>query len=222
MNKTEEFISEEKRHYGKIYSDIAFAISEIKDFLDENILKNRKYYSRQPVLDKYMDLLDSTNQETKNRGFFKSLIDGDKYVNLLKTFKSDHYQELDQLKKCHQCECLKCTAVCKFDSCDGCKAGRHVAYCDHERTNVAFFDNSQNSMLNLTNNNTGKDDRYTVLAIVQDSLEDKRYILIENMQNKERFILYYYPKLPEDDYGKITDEEDFNFAASAYENVERD
>lgn len=221
MGKTEDFISQEKEYYGKIYSNIAFAIDEIKDFLDLNVLKNRKYFSRQPILDKYMDLLDSANQEIKNRGFFKGLIDGDKYINLLKGFKSDHYEDLDQLEKCHKCECLKCTAVCKFDSCDGCKAGRHVAYCDHERTNAAFFDNSPNAILNLTNNNTGEDDKYIVLAIVQDSLEDKRYILMENIQNKERFILYYYPKLPEDTYGEITDEEDFNFAASAYENVER-
>lgn len=221
MSKTEEFIEQEKRYYGKIYSDIAFAISEIKDFINESTLKNRKYYSRQPVLDKYMDLLDSTIQEIKNRGFFKGLIDGDKYINLLESFKSDHIEELDQLEKCHKCECLKCTAICKFDSCDGCRTGRRVAYCDHEMTNVAFFDNSQNATINLTNNNTGRDDIYAILAIVQDPLEDKRYIIIENIHDKERFILYYYPRLPEDTYGEITDEEDFNFAASAYENVER-
>lgn len=221
MGKTEEFISQEKEYYGKIYSDIAFAIDEIKDFLDEKTLKNRKYFSRQPVLDRYMDLLDSAKQESKKRGFFRGFIDGDKYIGLLQDFKTDHAEELDQLEKCCKCECLKCTAICKFDSCDGCKSGRRVAYCDHKRTNVAFFHNSQNATLNLINNNTGQQDRYLILAVVQDALEDKRYILIENIHDKERFILYYYPKLPEDTYGEITDEKDFNFAASAYENVER-
>ncbi|AGK95275.1 hypothetical protein [Clostridium pasteurianum] len=221
MGKTEEFISQEKEYYGKIYSDIAFAIDEIRDFLDEETLKNRKYFSRQPVLDKYIEVLDSANQESKKRGFIKGFIDGDKYINLLQSFKADHTEELNQLEKCWKCECLRCTAACKFDSCDGCRTGRRVAYCDHKRTNVAFFDNSQSAMLNLVNNNTGQEDRYNVLAVVQDALEDKRYILIENIHDKERFILYYYPKLPEDTYGEITDEEDFNFAASAYENVER-
>lgn len=221
MGKTEEFISQEKEYYGKIYSDIAFAIDEIRDFLDNETLKSRKYFSRQPVLDKYIELLDSANQESKKRGFIKGFIDGDKYINLLQSFKTDHNEEFDQLEKCWKCECLSCTAVCKFDSCTGCKIGRRVGYCDHKRTNVALFDNSQNAVINLVNNNTGQEDRYNVLAVVQDALEDKRYILIENIHDKERFILYYYPKLPEDTYGEITDEEDFNFAASAYENLER-
>ncbi|MDF2503928.1 MULTISPECIES: hypothetical protein [Clostridium] len=221
MGKTEEFISHEKEHYGKIYTDITFAIDEIKDFIDENVLKNRKYFSRQAVLDKYIDLLDSAKQENKKKGFIKSILAGDKYIDLLQGFKSAHSEELDQLNKCSKCECLRCTVVCKFDSCDGCRTGRRVAYCDHERTNVAFFDNSENAIISLINNNTGDEDRYNVLAVVQDALEDKRYILIENIHDKERFVLYYYPKLPEDTYGEITDEEDFNFAASAYENVER-
>lgn len=221
MGKTEEFISQEKEYYGKIYSDITFAIDEIKDFLDENVLKNRKYFSRQAVLDKYIDFLDSAKQESKKRGFIKGLLAGDKYIGLLQGFKADHIEEFDQLTKCSKCECLRCTAVCKFDSCDGCRPGRRVAYCDHKNTNVSFFDNSQNSLLTLVNNNTGQEDRYNILAVVQDALNDKRYILIENIHDKERFILYYYPKLPEDGYGEITNEEDFNFAASAYENVER-
>ena len=48
-----------------------------------------------------------------------------------------------------------------------------------------------------------------------------RKFWVENIMSKERFILYYYPKLPEDDYGEITNEADFNFAAEAYENVDR-
>lgn len=221
MSKTEEFISSEKEYYGKIFSDIAFAIDEITDFIYPNTLKNRKYHSRQAVVKKYIELLNSAEVESKKKGFLGGLFEGDKYTSLLQDYKVQHKEELTQLKNCANCECLKCTLTCKFDTCIGCSNGKYVANCDHKSTNVVFFDSPEYSNLRLVNNTTGIEDDYTILALVQDSVKDKRYILIENRLNKERFILYYYPKLPEDDYGEITDETDFNFAAGAYENVDR-
>lgn len=221
MSKTDEFISSEKSYYGKIYSDVAFAIDEIQDFLDKDILKNRKYVSRQPVLDKYIELLDAAKSEEKSKGFFGSLFNGDKYTAILKDFKKDHHEEFNQLEKCTKCECLKCMAVCKFDSCNGCRNGEHIAACDHVKTNIAFFDGSEDSILELVNNKTGEDDRYEIMAIIQNIPTNRRYIVIENVGDRERFILYYYPKISEDEYGEITDETDFNFAASQYENTER-
>jgi hypothetical protein len=221
MSKTEEFITKEKSYYGKIYSDIAFAIDGIQGFLDDDTLRNRKYFSRQAVLKRYIELLDSAKIEDKSKGFLGSLFNGDKYIGILKDFKKDHQEELGQLLNCSKCQCLNCTAACKFDSCNGCRSGKHISYCDHKKTNVSFFDNSEGSIIKLVNNKTGAEDRYQILAIVQDAENDKRYILIENLRDKERFILYYYPRLPEDEYGEITNESDFNYAASAYENVER-
>ena len=221
MSKTEEFISSEKSYYGKIYSDIAFAIDEIQDFLDKDILKNRKYVSRQPLLKKYIELLDAAKSEDKEKGFFGNLFNGDKYTGILKDFKKDHHEAFNQLEKCSKCECLKCMAVCKFDSCNGCRNGAHIGSCDHQKTNLAFFDGSEDSIIELVNNKTGIDDRYEIMAIIQNATNDKRYIVIENVSDRERFILYLYPKISEDEYGEITDETDFNFAASEYENVER-
>lgn len=218
MSKTEEFISKEKEFYGKIYSDIAFAIDDISGLIDEKDFKNRKYTSKQPVLAKYIELLNSAESENKNKnkGFFKNLFQDDKYINLLESYKNDHRNELNQLEDCTSCQCLKCAAQCKFDSCNRCSDRGKVAYCDHSTTNVVTY---KNRTLDLLNNDTGIDDRYNVLAIVQDALKDKRYILIENISNGERFILYYYPGIKEDSYGEITNEDDFNFAAEAYDNL---
>ncbi|PJI08044.1 MULTISPECIES: DUF1292 domain-containing protein [Clostridium] len=218
MSKTEDFIKSEKDHYGKVFSDISFAINDISDFLDKNTLHNRKYVSRVPVLSKYMEILDSANSESKKGGFFNNVFNGNKYIDLIESYKSDNLKDFNQLENCSTCECLRCTSECKFDSCNGCCDGRRVAYCDHKRTNVVLW---KNKILNLTNNSTGEDDRYSVLALVQDILKDKRYILIENLINSERFILYYTPGISEDSYGEITNEDDFNFAASAYENLSR-
>lgn len=218
MSKTEEFVSREKDTYGKIYSSIAFAIDDISGLLDKSTLNNRKYVSRQAVLSKYMELLNSANTEAKkNKGFFGSMFESNKYIDLLESYKADHKEDLEQLENCCSCECLKCTAECKFDSCNRCEKSGRVAYCDHSRTNVVVF---KNRTLDLLNNSTGIDDSYTVLAIVQDSLKDKRYILLENLSDGERFILYYYPGIREDSYGEITAEDDFNFAADAYNLLE--
>jgi hypothetical protein len=221
MSKTEQFISKEKEHYGKLYSTVEFAIDEIKNFVDKNTLKSRKYYTRQGVLEKYIELLDASNTDSKQKGFISGLFESDKYINLLNDYKKDHEEEINQLINCSKCQCLKCISECKFDSCRGCSNGKHIVDCDHQRTSIYFFDSSKYSELNLVNNNTGEEDTYTILAIIQDALKDKRYIIIENSSTNERFILYYYPRLPEDDYGEISSEEDFNFAAEAYEGVER-
>lgn len=221
MGKTEDFIVHEKDYYGKIFSTITFAIDEVDGFLDKDTVKNRKYFSRLPILKRYMELLDSAKADEKSKGFLGNLFSGDKYIGILEDYKRDHSEELTQLETCSKCECLKCSATCKFDSCLGCKNGKHTSFCDHKKTAVYFFTNSEDSKINLVNNNTGENDRYLILAIVEDCENNKRYILIENLRDKERFILYYYPRISEDEYGEITNEDDFNYAASAYENVER-
>lgn len=219
MSKAEEFISREKEFYGKLFSDITFAIDNVSGLIENSVLDNRKYVSRKPILDKYIKLLDSAKTEAKKQGFLGSLFDGDKYTGLLETYKHDHLEDFNQLEDCSKCQCLNCTAECKFDSCGGCSSRGRVAYCDHHRTNVVLY---KNRVLELTNNSTGMEDRYTVLAVVQDAQEDKRYILIESISDSERFILYYEPGIREDSYGEITNEKDFNFAADAYEKLSRE
>ncbi|MDP4144242.1 MAG: DUF1292 domain-containing protein [Bacillota bacterium] len=219
MSKTQEFVKSEKDRYGKIFADIAFGVDNISGLIDKQDLNNRKFTTRIGVLKKYLQLLDSAEAESKHKSFLSNLFSGDKYVDLLTDYKREHREDLTQLENCAKCECLNCTAQCKFDSCNGCTQGRRVVYCNHQSTNVSI-DNS-GKPLELTNNNTGESDLYKILAYIQDAKKDKRYIIIENTSNAERFILYYYPGISEDTYGEITDEEDFNFAASAYENLER-
>ena len=43
-NKDIDFINSERRHWGKIYTDIAYAINEISPFLSEKDLNSRKYF----------------------------------------------------------------------------------------------------------------------------------------------------------------------------------
>ncbi len=215
MNKTEDLINAEKDHYGKIYVDVTYAIDNIRPFLEADVLKSRKYTVKLTVLKKYIDLLNSAEADYKKGGFF-SRLNSDKYTNILSEYKNDNSDNFTQLKNCSSCACLNCTAECKFDSCSGCREGSHIQNCDHKKINITLHDTF---FLNLTNDRTGEDDRYKVLATLQDAELDKKYIITQNIGTDEKFILYYYPGIVEDTYGEISDAEEFDFIAGIFQSV---
>lgn len=216
MSNTQDFIREEKESFGKIFVDISYAIDNVSPFLEKGEMQKRKYVVKLPVLKKYIELLDAASAEDKKEGFFK-MFKGDKYTHLLEGYKRDNSTCLNQLEKCSKCACLNCTANCNFDSCLGCRQGSRIAKCDHENMNATLHDNYT---LELTNDNTGEEDSYTVLATMQNCELDRKYIIIENKIDREKFILYYYPGISEDDYGEIEDAEEFDFIAETYEGLE--
>jgi hypothetical protein len=216
MSKSEEFIKDEKELYGKIFVDISYAIDNISPFLNDVALNKRKYTVRLPHLKKYIDLLNSAEVQVSKESFF-DLFKSNKYIALLEVYKHDNSEDLDQLKNCSKCVCLNCTVDCDFDSCLGCKKGSHIASCDHQKINVTLHDNF---MLDLNNNNTGEQNRYLVLAVLQDIKEDKKYIVIQSIKDKQIFILYYYTGISEDTYGEISNATEFDYVNATFESVD--
>lgn len=216
MGKSEEFIKGEKELYGKMFVDISYAIDNISPFLDQEALNKRRYIVRLPHLKKYIDLLNSAQTQASKESFL-DFFKGNKYIDLLEVYKHDNSDDLTQLKNCSKCECLNCTVECNFDSCMGCKKGSHIASCDHKKINVTLHDNF---MLDLNNNNTGQQSRYLVLAVLQDVKEDKKYIVIQNVKDKQIFILYYYTGISEDTYGEISDAAEFDYINATFESVD--
>lgn len=45
MDKDLDFIETERNYWGKIYTEIMFALNEVSPFIEEKKLKQRKYYS---------------------------------------------------------------------------------------------------------------------------------------------------------------------------------
>lgn len=216
MSKADEFLKSEKNKYGKLYVDINYAIDNVSPFLEESTLKSRKYVAKASVLKKYIDLLQATESEISKGGFF-SRFNNDKYIDLLNDYKKDNSESLNQLEKCSKCKCLNCTADCKFDSCLACRDNSCTVFCDHKKANVS---KPENFILDLTNNRTGGNDRYMVLGILQDVELNTKYIIIENIITKEKFILYYYPGISEDSYGEISNPEEFDFIVSTFQSIE--
>lgn len=215
--RVQEYLKSEKENYGSIYVDVSYAIDSITPFLDKKNLEDRKFVSRLPVLKRYMELIESAENEASKGGFLK-LFGNDKYKDLLERYKRDNKVELEQLERCRNCACLNCMAVCSFDGCLGCRKGAEVVKCDHGNINVIFH---RNFTLDLTNERTGRDEKYAVLATLQDAKRDVRYIIIEGISSKEKFVLYYYPGISEDTYGEITNESEFDYIVSIFESVER-
>ena len=196
---TREFIEKEKDSFGKVFVDINYAIDNISPFLEKDELSKRKYVIKLPVLDKYIDMLEaSETSSNKKKGLF-SMFKGDSSISNLESYKSKNIESLNQLVTCSTCKCLNCVAECKFKACSDCRRNSHTNYCDHERFCVTFHDNFT---LDLTNNDTGRRNKYKTLATIKDCNLDKRYILIENIVDKDdKFILYYYPTLSGDEFG---------------------
>lgn len=212
---TREFIEKEKDSFGKVFVDINYAIDNISPFLEKDELSKRKYVIKLPVLDKYIDMLEaSETSSNKKKGLF-SMFKGDSSISDLESYKSKNIESLNQLVTCSTCKCLNCVAECKFKACSDCRRNSHTNYCDHERFCVTFHDNFT---LDLTNNGTRRRNKYKTLATIKDCNLDKRYILIENIVDKDdKFILYYYPTLSGDEFGEIEDVNEFDTIAGIYE-----
>ncbi|WP_066895603.1 DUF1292 domain-containing protein [Clostridium nigeriense] len=213
MSSTIEFINKERDVIGKTYTEITYAISEVTPFLDASILKRRKYYSKLPILKKYIDMLDEVEYSSKNKKF--SFFKKDDSIIKLEQYKNDNLEGFSQFENCAKCSCLNCIKECNFKSCSGCRTNSYIKSCDKSKLNVRFH---KNFILDLTNNNTGKSNRYKVLATIENCIEDNLYIALENLlDNNDKLILYYYPGISSDDFGEITDEEEFNLIVETYE-----
>ena len=216
-DKDIDFINAERRYWGKIYTDVAYAISEISPFVSERDLNIRKYFTKSSVLQEYTKLLDSAEADCKKKSLF-SMFKSNPSINLVQDFKAKNIETFKQLEKCSNCECLSCAFECNFKKCSSCRSGSKICFCDKKRVTVRKFDNFT---LDLTNNDTGRASKYKALGVVEDCTLDKLYILLENITNSsDKLVLYYYPGIKEDSYGEITDGGEFDFVIETYQSAE--
>ncbi|SFC31703.1 DUF1292 domain-containing protein [Clostridium uliginosum] len=215
MSKDIDFINDERTYWGKIYTDIAYAISEISPFLSENILKSRKYYIKSSILQEYIRLLDSAQLDSKKVGFLK-IFKGNPSIDTAQNYKIKNRESFNELEKCSSCACLNCVFDCKFKSCTSCRYGSFIKSCDKEKANVRKHDNFT---VDLTNNDTGSSAKYKVLATIENCSLDNQYILLENiLSSDDKLVLYYYPGIKGDSFGEITNVDEFDFIVETYQN----
>lgn len=203
----------EKDYYGKIYSDVSEAVFSLSPFLGDREKKRRKYFSKVDFLRDYIKTIDMAEEKLSKKGIFSVFIkdDVEREVN---NYKFKNIETLERLEKCSKCKCLNCSKECPFDGCLGCRDGANICMCDHEKYNMS---KQTKFYLDLINEKIGREEKYKVLAIIQNLEENKRYIVIEGTVSQEKFILYYYPGASEDEFGEITDEKEFDDIVEIYE-----
>lgn len=217
MDNDIDFINGERRYWGKIYTDVAYAISEISPFVSEKDLNIRKYVTKSPILQEYIKLLDSAEADCKKKSLF-AMFKSNPSITLLQDYKAKNKEHFKQLEKCSHCTCLSCAFECNFKKCSSCRSGSRLYFCDKKKVNVRKFDDFT---LDLTNNDTGRASKYTVLGVVEDCELDRLYILLQNLINSsDKLVLYYYPGIKADSYGEITDAEEFDFVVETYQCAE--
>ncbi|WP_238882127.1 DUF1292 domain-containing protein [Clostridium sp. YIM B02551] len=216
MNSDFEIITREKETWGKIYTDIFYAIDNISPFLPEDFLKKKKFYVKGKVLKDFINLLEEEEQKGNKKGFFNKFSSPN--LSSINNFKAQNKDTLTQLENCSKCACLNCVVECSFKTCSGCRRNSYIRTCDHSKINVRLH---SGFTLDLTNNDTGKENRFKVLATLENCEKEQEYIIIQNiMDSNDRYILYLYPGIKEDTYGEITDEEEFDLIAESFESIE--
>ena len=217
MAKDINFINDEREYWGKIFTDITYSISEISPFIEENELKKRRYYIKVGALKEYIKMLDEKESDSKKKSLF-NVFKSDDRIDELHGFKQKNLPTFKQLENCSKCQCLNCSFECKFNGCQSCKEGSFLKTCDKEKVNLRTYDNFT---LDLTNNDTGRANKYKVLGTIEDCELDNLYILLENMYDSaDKLVLYYYPGIKNDDFGEITDSEEFDFVVQTYQEAD--
>lgn len=212
MNKISDFTKSEKDYYGKLYSDIIEAIDNTKDFIGEDAVRNRKFFSKQSIIKSYIELIDEVNKNADKKDILDIFRSDEKYKEELKDYKLKYIDSFSQCESCRKCKCFTCVAECKFNGCLSCKEHSSLIECDHKEYNVRAFDDF---IIDLKNDKTGVINKYKVLCVVQNYIREQQYIAIENVYDKnEKYILYYYPGISEDTYGEISDAEEFDWIVS--------
>ncbi|MBE6063156.1 MAG: DUF1292 domain-containing protein [Clostridium butyricum] len=218
MGKDVEFIESEKKIWGKVYTDIAYAIDEISPFIDQDDLNKRKYYTKAHILQNYIKSLNSAKSQTSKKSIFSFFKSNNEDITLLQDYKAKNIKTFNQLEKCSKCQCLNCSVECDFWGCESCRENSLIKSCDRKKINVRKFDNFT---LDLTNNDTGRSSRYKVLSLLEDCTLERQYIILENLNVQEdKMVLYYYPGIKEDTYGEITDPEEFDFVIETFQQSE--
>lgn len=209
-------LNSEINEYKKIYTDIIFALDEIKPFVDDKTLNKRKYIKIIADLKKYIKMLEDHQRKEKKRTFINKIFSSNENsLYQIEQFKAENTKKFNQLKDCSKCKCFNCTLDCKMESCNRCEPSGKVKSCDNKTNSVYVF---KDKKIYLANDRTGETNLWSVLGIIQDLEYNQYYIIVE--LKDEKMVLYYYPGISEDEFGEISDIEDFNFAIECFENAQ--
>lgn len=208
MEDTAKYITDEMIAYGDILEKLEFGISDISSLIGDDI-KKRDFIRYVDQVRNYLDFLSKKQRDFESKGVISKVFGNHKDLDqeLIK-FKESMKTALIQSHYCSNCKCLKCINICKMDGCGQCKLRGKVISCNNKTQAVWAF---KNNKLTLNNDETGQQDEFEILAIIQDAEYKQYYISLNKVSDGQKYIFYYYCSPAGESYKAIEDVDDFNF-----------
>lgn len=214
MSKDIDYLNKLRSSYSDLHYTIVECINDLSSYEVKRFESNDCFYKHNvQLLSDFMKEIDRAEQSIKSKSRFSRLFSSDDSINNLQSMLNRLEPKFDQLMLCSKCACFKCVRDCYFDPCKECRMGSHILSCNKDEYNVRTF---KDYIVPLINNDTGKESRYEALAIIEIE-DDKRFIFLQNLVNQDdKLILEYIPKIRGIEYGEITDVDLFDRLVSIY------
>lgn len=217
------FLTDEFNENNKLYSDIQFALSDIRGWVPEDKLNDRRYVRFLPVLEEYKRLVEVEKNKLEKKNIFSKLLNSNEGIQLVVDYKRKNNNALDEIKNCTKCACFKCSLECKMKSCNQCQegVGCRIGACKNDSDEPYSVYVYENKVIELYNEEYEQNMDYNLLGMVYDVTYDIFYVIVERVDaevGEDRKILSYRPENPIDDrYYTVEDADDINFAVDAFE-----
>lgn len=207
-----ERLLKEKKKYDKIYTELVFAVNDLKQILSDEEIRKRVFIRKVNDLSDYMNFLNSLNIEDgkESRGLFSKLfkknIDVETQIQAYLT--KDKRESINKLDKCVKCKCINCVNECHFNRCISCRELEYTYECDKEKF---VFTKSTDTVSLYSGDEEFKFDVKGYLIEINEDKSLSRYVyLIDTKDNDNQQLLEYFKFKGEESYDSVIDGDDIS------------
>lgn len=206
-----ERIINEKRKYDKKYTDLVFAVNDLKQILDDKELNKRIFIRKVDDLSKYMSFLNDLEKESaleNKKGLFSKLFKKEKDIDseINAYLNRDKRESIGKLNYCSDCKCINCVTKCPFDRCMNCRETEYTYNCDKERYT---FTKSLDKVTLYQGDDEFVFDAKGYLIEKHEDETLSRYVYLIDVKDKDNQHLLEYTKFKgEENYNSVIEGED--------------
>ncbi len=205
-----ERLLKEKNKYDKIYTELVFAVDDLKQILSDEEIRKRVFIRKVNDLSNYINFLNGLNIEDKkeSRGLFSKLfkknIDVETQIQAYLT--KDKIDSINKLDKCVKCRCINCVNECHFNRCISCRDLEYTYECDKEK--FAFTKSTDKVSLYSGDEEFKFDVKGYLIEINEDKSLSRYVYLIDTKDNDNQQLLQYFRFKGEESYDSVIDGDD--------------
>lgn len=178
--------------------------------LDKKEYQKRKFTKYIDNLKNEIDRLERLKKDAEAKGFSSIFKNFDKEDIYTSQYVNDDI--ILQCKSCSNCQCSSCVKQCNFSSCEGCRRGSSVVYCNREDQCLIKYDDYK---FEIYDNNRGQNITAKGICSVELGSFENKFLHFQNGDDK--IIVGWEPGIRDDKYIEITDEAIFDKVVSIIE-----